>query len=400
MEEIINFFLSLINKIIPKCNKIVFCSYPDFSDNAAAVFDYMVKNQLTNYKLVWLVDETKHIKYLSNFLYNCCGYDGIHVKIRVKAYRRKSLKGILSYITSKYVFYTHGIFGNIDSPNNQIIINLWHGMPLKSLGLLGEQKILRDSKDFCIPKFDYTIATSPLYQEIIAKVFGVEKEKVLVVGAPRTDKMIENSKVLTQLDIDSSKYNKIILWMPTYRVTDIDKYKEQGVLKDSGLPFFSKADLIEFNTCLRHYNNLLIIKLHPMDKLKRENLNQLSNIKVLDNEMLIQKGIHLYSLLGQVDLLLTDYSSVYLDFLLLNRPIGFLIDDIKEYEEDRGFIFENIEEWMPGEKMYNLGQVLEFIKNINNGFDVYMEQRRSVNEKVNSFNDFKNTERLIKFLKL
>ena len=58
----------------------------------------------------------------------------------------------------------------------------------------------------------------------------------------------------------------------------------------------------------------------------------LSNLVFINDAFLSDNGIINYELLGVADALLTDYSSVYYDYLLLDRPIGLCWDDYEEYK--------------------------------------------------------------------
>ena len=88
--------------------------------------------------------------------------------------------------------------------------------------------------------------------------------------------------------------------------------------------------------------------------------------------------MQLYSLIGECGVLLTDYSSVYIDYLILNRPIGFIIDDFEEYKNSRGFVFDKPDDWMPGEKIKTFEELEKFILDIKNGIDKYREVRNAL----------------------
>ena len=95
----------------------------------------------------------------------------------------------------------------------------------------------------------------------------------------------------------------------------------------------------------------------------------------------------LYSLLGRADALITDYSSVYFDYLLLDRPIGFAVGDMKDYEGERGFTVDNPYEYMPGEKFSDGEGMLEFVRSVFSGIDLYGAKRREMNDIFNKYQD-------------
>ena len=94
-----------------------------------------------------------------------------------------------------------------------------------------------------------------------------------------------------------------------------------------------------------------------------------------------------------MDALLTDYSSIFFDYLLLNRPIGFVIDDYEEYAASRGFAFEDPFEYMPGEVIDNAEKLIEFFSSVMCGDDNFMEKREEVCKITNYYRDANNRSR-------
>ena len=385
MKKIIIKLLATINSILRKNkNKVCFVSHPDFSDNAMSVFDYMVSRKSMQYEIVWLVNE----------LYIPSNIDELKKQFNIKVIKLKSLRGILNYMTSKYIFYTHGALNGVECLDKQIVVNLWHGMPLKNIGYL-DNKSVED-----VAHFTYTIATSEEFQNVQSKVFGVDKNKVLITGLPRNDRMNKFRDILKKLGINGQQYNKKILWMPTFRKSNVGDKRTDGNCKDGQLPLLSSEDLVSFNKYLNYNKILLIIKLHPMDTLQKKDFSELSNIKVSVNDDFTNIEEQLYSIFQEIDALITDYSSVYFDFMILNKPIGFVMDDLGEYSSSRGFVFEDIYAWMPGPIIKDVAQLHSFVEQINNNIDEYKNIRETVNNKTNKYSDFNNTERLFDILKL
>ncbi|MDB1921692.1 CDP-glycerol glycerophosphotransferase family protein [Clostridium tertium] len=370
-----------LNKLIRKKDKIVFHSFPDFCDNSKAIYDYCLKIKLNKtYKFSWLVDEVS-------------SYDNIQIE-NVSFIKRRSLMGLFNYLSAKYVFHTTGLFGNIMPTKKQKIISLWHGMPLKTIGLLDE--LSKDIyKNF---KFSYTVATSNKFKCIMQKAFGCEADKVLVTGQPRNDLLFSDENTLQKI-IKTPK-NKVILWMPTYRKSSKGHIREEGLESETGLPLLTKENILELDQFLQLLNFVIIIKIHPMQNIDITIKKNLRNIIIIENDYLMSNNIELYKLLGEIDVLLTDYSSVYLDFLIKDKPIGFILNDFEKYSNSRGFVFENPLSMMPGERIYNLEGLMNFLLDINNNIDKHKESRVKINSIVNEFNDNKNCERIIQYLGL
>jgi len=265
-------------------------------------------------------------------------------------------------------------------------------MPTKRIGLLDNK-----NKEE-ITTSNYMIATSVIFVNLLAKAFGMNRKNILNIGQPRNDLLFRGDSSLKKIGIDKFKYSKIFLWMPTYRLSVVGDIRSDGKLKGCGLPLLTEEEIIKLNNLLCKEKCLFIIKLHPMDKFTAKYFKNLSNMIFIDDEILIDSNVQLYSLIGESDVLLTDYSSVYIDYLILNRPIGFIIDDFEEYKNSRGFVFDKPDDWMPGEKIKTFEELKKFILDIKNGIDKYKEIREEVNKKVNKFNDDKSSERLIEFL--
>ncbi|AGC67176.1 CDP-glycerol:poly(glycerophosphate) glycerophosphotransferase [Thermoclostridium stercorarium subsp. stercorarium DSM 8532] len=115
----------------------------------------------------------------------------------------------------------------------------------------------------------------------------------------------------------NNQYDKIILFMPTFRKSKIIN----RIDSTSDFPIISSKNISEINSFLKENKVLLVIKPHPYQN-DIEFLNlEFTNIIKFTNEDLAMKNVLLYELLGQVDALVTDYSSVYFDFLLTQKPI-------------------------------------------------------------------------------
>lgn len=350
LKKIILLLISIVNAAVPKkSNKIVFNSYPDFSDNAFAFFLYVAKLKKP-FEIIWLVDkpdqETIYRKMASDY--------GITSSYRVV--KKNSISGLFHYITSKYVFFTHGLYTGVIIPKKHIIVNLWHGMPLKKIGLLdGKPKSL-------VPRSSFAIATSTLYQKVIADSFGLAIEKVLIVGQPRNDLLLTKTNSLAKLGINKIKYNHIIMWMPTYRKSRIGDIRNDGgnFEESTGLTI---DDLFQINETLEQENSLLIIKLHPMDTLSADIFTGYNNFYVIDNSFLEKNSCQLYDILSHADSLITDFSSVYIDFMLTDRPIGFMVYDFEQYSQNRGFVFDRAIHYLPGIIIKDGKGLSDFIKN-------------------------------------
>ncbi|MCK4687749.1 MAG: CDP-glycerol glycerophosphotransferase family protein [Candidatus Lokiarchaeota archaeon] len=388
-KKVIFILISILNRIFKKGKIIVFSSFPDVADNSFAVFDYLIKNEKDKeYLMAWLIDDYSKIDKINKNIYERFG------NISVKYIKKNSFLGIYYYIFSRYIFCTHGIFSGVTLCKKQIKINLWHAMPTKRIGLLDNKK----KED--IATSNYMTATSDIFVNLLAKAFGMDEKNILKIGQPRNDLLFRGDNSLRKIGIDKEQYNKVFLWMPTYRVSTRGDIRTDGKIKESGLPLLDQEEIIKLNDLLFKENFLFVIKLHPIAQVTIKYFDNLSNIIFISDEILIDSNVQLYSIIGECGVLLTDYSSVYIDYLILNRPIGFIIDDLEDYKNNRGFVFDNFEEWAPGKKIRTFRELENFILDVKNNIDEYKEIREKINKKFNKFVDGESSKRLIKFLNI
>lgn len=366
-----NYFLKLIIKLLhflfpKKRNIIVYCSYPDFSDNSFAFFIYILNNK-PEFENIWLVDSLNFDKFKKIVT-------RYSKSKNFKIVKKVSILGFYYYFKAKYVFHTHGLFNAFPLSKKQTVVNLFHAMPLKVVGLL-------DGKKEFMPSH-LTISTSKLFQQIMSDVCGLPLDKVLITGQPRNEFLFDEKATLNALFNPNDNNKRTILWMPTYRKSDFGEIREDGT--SYGEDSLSEKSLNELNDFIKEINTNCYIKLHPMDVLKKEGFPIYSNIFFLNNDSFVDQDINLYSCLSSVDMLITDYSSIYIDFLLLNKPIGFFISDFEKYKESRGFTFKKPLEYMPGEIIFTTKDLITFInKTFILKIDDFKEKRIDINSKLN-----------------
>ena len=120
-----------------------------------------------------------------------------------------------------------------------------------------------------------------------------------------------------------------------------------------------------------------------------------SNLKIWTDEDFQQNNYDLYHLMPQADAMLGDYSSTMLQFLLLDRPLGYVVPDIEEYKEKRGFVFNDYQNYMPGMIIKNQTQFFQFLDSIIDGNDNYKEKRLYTLDKVHRYKDGNNCKRAL-----
>ena len=112
----------------------------------------------------------------------------------------------------------------------------------------------------------------------------------------------------------------------------------------------------------------------------------------------MERDIPINRLLGQADALISDYSSAAVDFMLLDRPIAFMLEDVEEYERSRGFVFENIREWLPGKEVFTFEDVCDFVEEIADRHDITRDKRRTLIKRMHKYCDDCNCQRILEEL--
>lgn len=320
----------MLRLLIPsKHNQIAFVSTPDLTDNALALFERLVKSPYSNrYQLVWLVENEGASNRMLHRLFPDAPLDN------VISITKNSVRGFWSFLRSRYVFATHGIFSFAQSGFHQTICNLWHGMPVKTIGAHDGKK----KSDLMF--MHYTIASSTFFADILSEAFFLRRDHVLVTGLPRNEWLFREDHMY---QVFKEGRSKLVVWLPTYRQSNLGAVRVDSA-PDSPDPLGIES-LVELDRLLEGADTMLILKLHVMDLKNSCAWPLFRNIRVHTEPDFSRKDLNLYKLLACSDALVTDFSSVAIDYMLLDRPIGLFAPDTPSYT--RGFtpgVWERVKE--------------------------------------------------------
>lgn len=371
MKQKLYYFICLF---LPIRKRIVFESNPEFSCNTLPVYQEMMRRGIQKeYKVYWLVENKE--KYAND-----------QSDIHYLGHHEKGIGGLKKkYIlaTSKVLIFTNLFL--MKYKKKQLVVNLTHGSPIKKIYNYVEN-------DTC----DYVITQSSFFNESEADCLQVPVEKMVPLGFPRTDILGKKTGSLNALGIQENQ--KVIVWMPTFRKNKYSGF-EVGSLGGLGVPLLDSVEKFQIlNRKLNENNILLIIKLHPAEDIADMTFNTYSNIRFLSDDELDDKGMTVYGLLAESDALLTDYSSVYYDYLLTDRPIGLVIDDLDDYAQRNGFVHGEYKEFVKGSYIENLEDFLGFVYNIGHDLDPDKEERQWAIGRYCEYRDFKSTKRVVDFI--
>lgn len=336
---------------------IVFESIPDYSDNTRAVFDEMVRRGLNSkYRFVWLCKSKKTNIPIKGVILSKCRGAELYFRMRAKC-----------LISCNWFIPSFN--------QSQKSVYLCHGVPLKSLNSYRAPDHL-----------DYVIGLSDETNKIQSKELGIDLDKFISLGYPRNDALY----VKRHHDIEKifgNNYRKFIVWYPTYRQHGIANISADS---SHAIPIiYNESNAIKINNIARSNGVLIILKPHFSQDMSFITDLNLSNILLIKDSFFAENQMTSYEFVGGCDALITDYSSIYFDYLLINKPIAAIWEDIDEYRNSRGFAID-VDYYMKGAyKVYSVDDFICFINSVATGKD---EMKIARNEIINSIH--KNIDNL------
>ena len=364
-------------------DEIILESYPDLTCNSYALYKYMLKQEINKeYKLTWLVNDPN--KYLNiteeNVEFICINPK---TKEEKKKFYRRCNRAIALITSNRHI-------GTIYTSKKQLNIYLDHGSQMKSLVKgYGKQ----------IVSCDYLLCQSEFFIEYNLKEYVINRKQIFVAGLPRNDQLFQKHDSLKRIIPDIGNFKKIIVWVPTFRQHMSKERNDCNFLMPLGIPIiYDKISAIKINEALINENVILIIKPHPAQDMSVIKKLKLENIRFIYNEDLELENVQLNEFLAQTDAMITDYSSVYYDYLLTDKPIAITLDDYNEYRLQKGFVFDEPLDILKGDYIYDLEDFVVFIENVSKGIDNTLEERLNVKNLVHQYTDDNSSKRVYDFI--
>ena len=348
--------------LIPIKKQVVLESEPPFSDNTYYIYLEMLKHDYQKkYKIIWLVTSDNINE---KFKRDDISYFNINKKGLINKFKLNMLINTSKYIITCNRFYKR-------KTKRQVIIYLNHGQPLK------DTRKLKMNFGSC----DLSVHSSEFFLERNMEALNTSKEKFVVFQPPRNDGLLDSMKDAKK--IMGYGKNKVVVWLPTFRNHRDGKRVDSSFNMPLGIPIlYNLKELEKLNEYLKKEHIIIVLKPHFVANLGDLKAKSYSNFKVIYNKDLDDKGITLYELLGSSDALITDYSSVYYDYLITKKPIGLTLDDYEDYKKETGFAYE-YKEVMKGHYIYNTDDLYNFIKDLSNGVDSSKKERLGIIKKLN-----------------
>lgn len=282
----------------------------------------------------------------------------------------ESIQGIRQALSAGVWFTSAGLpaYGT-GLHKKRLIINLWHGVPLKKIALL-DPNLKKAARIYFKKIFseNYTciLTTSHELIPLMARSFAVSEDKIKVWGQPRNDGLFQKNdcrEILGQLFPDLPEYTKTVLYAPTFR--------DYGQVQLFPFKDFDQKQLEAF---LDKKNMLLFIRTHVAEQGSAAPYLG-KRIRFLGNE----QAEDVTGILNIFDCLITDYSSIYIDYLLTDKPMVFLPYDRQQYLDGRGMNFD-YDDVTPGPKPETFN---DFLDALSPKEDFWKSERTRVNRLFN-----------------
>lgn len=323
-----------------------------WADNGRYFYLYLSQHESHTIRPIWISRQKEIVSFLQ--------------KKGLEAYYVRSLKGIWYCLRAKvYVFDNYSKDICFWLSGGAVKVNLWHGSGNKKTNYDNKFDYLRHprSRRERIQTWllrisnekptDYTVATSPMMADIFVSAFATDYAHIIEEGYPRNDVLFdtgilnvcteEEDAVCEDMRSEKAAGRRLAVYMPTFRASETK--------------FFEVMDLTAFNRFLEKEGIVFYTKLHPKSKVKEGFATvQYSHIRNVKPE------VDPYTFLKEIDLLVTDYSSIYSDYLMLNRPSVLFPYDFEEYSADTRECYFSYEEYMPEVKAYTMEELMEAMK--------------------------------------
>ena len=224
-----------------------------------------------------------------------------------------SLRGIWAYFRANCVFYTHGALFNYAAPKRKLVVNLWHGMPIK--------KIWRGVPGSELPLSTYLISTSAFFSDVLVQASGFNPDRLLATGLPRNDFLTAARPAsIEHVARLRGGADRLIFFMSTYR-NSVRGYMTKDGIETNTVLGLSEADARQLHSWLKKNRCKLLVKPHPMSINAGKPFEDDEHWAMVDEQALFKHGVWPFTnCWPRWDLLVTDVSSVYVDFFDYPAP--------------------------------------------------------------------------------
>ena len=357
---------------------IVFESSPDYACNTYPVFQQLRK-ELPDYKMVWFTSRNTPVPE---------GVAGVYW------YDSRSFFNLV-----KKWYYGH--FARVFVSSNRV---LKKKRPMQlSLFLCHGSKTKKTRGSYEVGEgVDYINVQSHFFDEIITYEYNCDKSRLVYLGYPRCDVFYQSSGSIAGQKMGLSPESRYVVWLPTFRQhANVDMGMDRSKYDSIGMPLvYSLEALGRLDTFLAGMDTYIFFKPHPAQDVSGLISANLEHVRIIRDRDLSDRGLVLYELLSGSDGLITDYSSVFFDYLLLDRPIATTTDDIDEWKAMTGFAFD-LESFYDKSttRVATLEELMGFLSDLHEGIDKKAGGREEIRKLTNTYFDGDSAKRVAAFIR-
>lgn len=330
--------------LFPHKKTIIFESGDNLFDNGFVFANYIAG--LPDYKKFKLICIGKKRVFERN-----CFLPSIHYFCFDNTFRSQ-LKLLKFSLRSRYIFFSYDNYWKyIKLRKTTKLVFIRHGaFPIKNVSEYYNSMF--DNQNFY-----YVLCTTPFVEQQLKLRYPKDNIKYFLSGMPRCD-LLKNNNVDTVYKVLGLRKNiKIVIIACTFRHFDVPNI---SFFKDEFPISLTDSDIYELNDMAIKKNIVILFKLHHAQLCNLSNVNY-SNIIFVDDVFLQQNNINNFDLFNASSALITDYSGIFIDYLLTDKPLGFILNDEEKYRNERGFTIPNFEDYLPGEKILTKEELINFI---------------------------------------
>lgn len=288
----------------------------------------------------------------------------------VEIVAKNSLAGLLRASAAEVLLFTHGLYGSPDLTGRKLVINLWHGYGPKA----------NDNAAFSarIP-FSVLFCNTPVWGAAAARWLGAPHAHVRPCGNPRqlAFRRPASSEALSRLGLDARRF---VLWMPTYRGSNGaagPKWRDAPDLP-SRVDLEGGDPVSRLQGLARAAGVELVVKPHPLDTSRYEGCG----LRVVTTEELLDSGTTLYQFIAASAGMISDYSSVWVEYLDLDRPLILYCPDLSDYTVGRGFSEPSMLKLAPGLIVQSAAETAPFFAAVARGSDWARRHRHEARDNL------------------
>lgn len=376
--------IAAIDYLLPKKRQLLLHSFPDVEDQCVAVLRRLARGHEARGSVVVLVRGSPED--VRNRLLRLVGDYANDIRI----IRKFHVRAIWEFCRSETVLFTHGLYGFLPRPRRQLIINMWHGMPIKA--------IWKAAATSPVPPCRYLLSTSASFSKVLSAVSGLAADRILPIGLPRNDLLFSKSAPCQAFRRSVTKDVKhFVMFLPTYRLSKQGSSLQAERGAESAL-LMSERELSALQQLLAETQTRMLVKPHPMSPHYGSSFVVDKYLSVVSDSWLHAHGVTLYEALGQADVLISDISSVVIDFLSTRRPCIIFFPDFSIYRNSRRFLLEPLPNYLPGRLCTDAAGLLTELRAVLSGNDEFEMRRAELGDLLNPQVEASATTRLLQLI--